>query len=133
MRDMIDRQFSEASWLKSELLRYVEDSLVTNDAETAYLSERKLKSDNWFEAKKQLAVADVPHQFSRKAKTNHDRLVLLEYLIGRREEMPDSVLGRYAGTRPSDLNGQEHSRGNGLFWDQSRAVPAHVGACDRKA
>ena len=92
LRDFADAQFETASGTKNEVINWLEGAYMTNQSETTYLSERKVRYDNWYESR-QLVALDAPAEVSKLVETQLDRLELLQYLIGSRQAHPE-VLAR---------------------------------------
>lgn len=86
----INGQFLKKSAAKNEMIAYVEDSFLTNDSETKYLSEKRLGLSNWYESRL-LAALDAPTAASHAIKSNYHRLELVRYLIDATHEVPRFV------------------------------------------
>ena len=84
----LDRQFPKSSFIKDRVLNHVEESIRTSRAESRRLDASRLNRDNWHETQELVAI-DVPDFINSRMKSSFDRLQLLEYFIGTREEPPE--------------------------------------------
>ncbi len=87
IRDFVDLQFENPSGQKNDVLEFVENNLITNDAETAHFKERKLRLENWHQSRK-LVFLDSFDQLNHYLQSNFDRLDLIRYVIGVQDEVP---------------------------------------------
>ncbi len=97
----LELQFPQSSALKNEMLAYVQDALLSNPVETAYLGQKKLRLENWYQSR-QLAFLDVPQAASRFMESAFDRLEMIRYLIGIQEDAP-AFLERSAASHKEAL------------------------------
>ncbi|MFI5363752.1 MAG: hypothetical protein ACHQ49_17465, partial [Elusimicrobiota bacterium] len=83
----IEVQFPEGSAVKNEIISHVQDALISNENETAFLGSKKIGLKNWYQARK-LAVLDGPQSVDHLMESAYDRLELIKYLIGAQEQAP---------------------------------------------
>jgi hypothetical protein len=95
VQEHIDKQFPTASGLRDEMLNHVQHRLVTNSRETDLLDSGKMKRGKWTE-NVALAGADVPHMINAAINNPSDKLILLAYLSGQQNKLPQDFLRRFS-------------------------------------
>lgn len=84
----ITERFSEANEVTHELVKYVENTLVTTEAETKRLATFRLNTnDNWVQEKSLMAI-DTPQFFDKFISSQQERYKILLYLIGNTDQPP---------------------------------------------
>lgn len=96
---LLDQQYPELSAEKSAAVERVEQKILTTVAESRYLKESRLGSNNWMQVR-ELAGLDLP-SFVASAGGNSPiaRLEMAEYLLGERADYP-TFLKDYFEMRP---------------------------------
>lgn len=85
---LIDLQYPSLSGEKSAAVERLEQKLLTTVAESRYLKESRLNSNNWMQVR-ELAGLDVPSLVASYGRNSAiARLEMMEYLIGDRSEYP---------------------------------------------
>lgn len=96
---LIDQQYPELGGEKSAAVERLEQKLLTTNAESRYLKESRIGSNNWMQVR-ELAGLDLP---SLVASAGGDspiaRLEMAEYLVGEREVQP-TFLRDFSERRP---------------------------------
>ena len=87
-KQLLDKQFSKPDLLKDSCIDYVERQIQTTLHESDELAKSRTSYDNWVESPLLTAV-ELPEIVRSSMKTNYDRVQVVEYLIGTREELPE--------------------------------------------
>ena len=90
VQQTLDRQFPQNSYIKNEVLDYIEKSLRTSQVEARALNSSRVNFSNWSETPELVAI-DFPDVISSNMQSSFDRKQLLEYLIGHDHKIPRFV------------------------------------------
>jgi len=86
----VDLQFPRNQPLKDTVLNAVEDKMLTSPAESQQLASSRLSYANW-ERLPEVVLVDLPEVVNGSIQSSFDRLQLLEYFTGRRDQVPEFV------------------------------------------